>query len=397
MSVELSFNIADLMSIKLLVKLVDDDCAPTEYAFDDQDIITIGRDSSADLTLFDEDMMVSREHARLEMMGGRVYLVDLGSRNFSSIGGERLTPGQQYPINDGDVFHIANYEVQYTIDSEAPDVDFGVTRFDVGFKNPFHEHVSTFVQAIEAMQKEYDQLPDVRKEVALEEAFSEALTRLEDNPAFQHILKNSATPSSSSVALPPAPPPANIPVQGGSSRYSKFFSNDPTRLDKFMDILMDYVSKQVKVPWQFKYEFIGHTFIPTADSQAVYESDAAGLTNYLFDGSCDGDELDRRFELVRDALNEGLVHQMAILDGYRAAVNAGTKMMIEELDPSGVQEGLESNNPIKKHLAFLSQSEAFVVMKEKHAELAAEDISVIERRTYRPAFIKSYLERTASG
>ena len=37
---------------------------------------------------------------------------------------------------------------------------------------------------------------------------------------------------------------------------------------------MEYVSKQVKVPWQFRYEFIGHTFIPTEDSKAVYESDS---------------------------------------------------------------------------------------------------------------------------
>jgi len=71
--------------------------------------------------------------------------------------------------------------------------------------------------------------------------------------------------------------------------------------------------------------------------------------------------------------------------------------MIDELDQKKIQEELESDNAIKKHLTFLSQAQGFAIMVEKHEELASEDISVLERRTYRPAFIKSYLERTTSG
>ena len=424
------------MAIKLLVRLVDETRAPTEYAFDDKSVIIIGRDSAADLTLYDEDMMVSREHARLELMGDTYYLTDLGSRNFSFIKGDRLNPGQGYPLNADDIFHIANYEVQLKIEA-APAIDFGVTRFDAGFTNPFLDHVKMLEHALEAIQIEHEKLPDVRKEAALSEALSDAAERFKDNPVFQYLSGGShgisggagAAPSlmqppsgvSPPVAQPPAatpapavsqPPPAPAPVVSppppasppldisldeGSSKYLRFFANDPTRLDLFMNVLMDYVSKQVKVPWQFKYEFIGHTFMPTADSKAIYESDAEGLADFLFDESCDKEKLDHRFDLIRDALSEGLLHQMAILDGYRAAVDAGTKLMIGELDPAKVLAGLDTGNALKKRLVFLSQSEAFEIMLQKHSELAAEDVSVIERRTYRPAFIKSYLERTASG
>jgi len=290
------------MAIKLLVRFVDEDRTPTEHAFDDQAVITIGRDSAADLTLFDDEMMVSRLHARLEMLDGTYHLSDLGSRNFSSIKGERLTPGQVYPINDGDTFHIANYEVQFKHE-KAPAVDFGETRFDVGFVNPFFAHVTPFVHAMEAMQIEYDKLPAVRKDAAMAEAFTEVMANVKDNPVFQYIsgganasgapdLPSSVPPQDivtptppSQVAPPPPPPPPpprpqappvplDIPLHEGSSRFLKFFANDQSRLDKFLDVLMDYVSKQVKVPWQFKYEFIGHTFIPTEDSKAVYESDS---------------------------------------------------------------------------------------------------------------------------
>jgi hypothetical protein len=84
---------------------------------------------------------------------------------------------------------------------------------------------------------------------------------------------------------------------------------------------------------------------------------------------------------------------MALLDGYREAVSAGTKLMIEQLDPEIVKQRLLEENVVFKYLPFLAAFKAWAIMLEKHAELEQEDVSVLERRTYRPAFIKSYLER----
>ncbi|GMQ83230.1 MAG: hypothetical protein BMS9Abin05_2720 [Rhodothermia bacterium] len=414
------------MSIKLLVRRVDEEQQPTEHAFEEQELITIGRDSSADLTLFDDDMMVSRLHARLELDSDVYNLSDLGSRNFTMLGDERLVPGKQYPLTDGDTFHVANYEVQF-LRTETEVKDFGETRFD-WVANPFLTHVQGLLHALIAIQAEYDKLPDVRKNAALSEALVDVLPQLEESSVFTQIAKEAGVrdkalqedssereyetpeqppvepPLESPMATPPASEPLAVPVDIGPESIRKrsverlnVRVRDGSRIDRFLDTVIDYISRQVKVPWQFKLEFIGHTFIPTKDSKGIYESDTRGLADFLFSDRCSEEEFVRRLSLLEGALDETLAHQMAILDGYREATSDGTKLMIEHMDPRKVQESIMEENIIYKYLPFLTLYRAWSVLLDKHAELAREDISVLERRTYRPAFIRSYLERMSAS
>lgn len=49
---------------------------------------------------------VSRRHARLVAQGGQLYVEDLNSTNFTFLNQQKLTPGQLYPINNGDELRL---------------------------------------------------------------------------------------------------------------------------------------------------------------------------------------------------------------------------------------------------------------------------------------------------
>jgi pSer/pThr/pTyr-binding forkhead associated (FHA) protein len=56
-----------------------------------------------DLAGLDTEAKISRKHARITVRNGSYYIEDLGSTNGTYINrGERLIPGDQVPLNDGD-------------------------------------------------------------------------------------------------------------------------------------------------------------------------------------------------------------------------------------------------------------------------------------------------------
>jgi pSer/pThr/pTyr-binding forkhead associated (FHA) protein len=56
---------------------------------------------------------VSRSHARMTIQGGQVYVEDLKTANFTNLRGQRLTPGQKYPLNNGDELILGRLRLIY--------------------------------------------------------------------------------------------------------------------------------------------------------------------------------------------------------------------------------------------------------------------------------------------
>jgi len=78
-----------------------------------KDQFIIGRGSKvADLTIKDEN--ISRKHAALILHNGAFYIKDLGSTNGVEYQGKRIDSKK---INEGDVFHLCNYEIHFTYES----------------------------------------------------------------------------------------------------------------------------------------------------------------------------------------------------------------------------------------------------------------------------------------
>jgi len=92
----------------------------TTYPLTPAQPVTIGRDASCDLTI--EDVMISRQHARIRFQGQHYFVEDLGSSNGTFINGNRLGPNP-VPLSNGDQIQLGSaavlvFEVQ--VSPEAP-------------------------------------------------------------------------------------------------------------------------------------------------------------------------------------------------------------------------------------------------------------------------------------
>jgi FHA domain len=91
----------------------------TVYALD-SDQISIGRDSSNDISVNDAE--VSRRHARLTFQGGKYVLEDMGSTNGTFVNGQRLTGPRV--LKSGEVISLGE---QIVFVYEAVNSDPGAT------------------------------------------------------------------------------------------------------------------------------------------------------------------------------------------------------------------------------------------------------------------------------
>jgi len=81
----------------------------------------IGRVQENDLQL--PERMVSRHHARLQLEGGSISLIDLGSSNGTTVGEVRLPPNEPYAISFGETFRIGSYSLRLEPISAQAGVD----------------------------------------------------------------------------------------------------------------------------------------------------------------------------------------------------------------------------------------------------------------------------------
>ena len=92
----------------------------TTYPLTPAQPVTIGRDASCDLTI--EDVMISRQHARIRFQGQHYFVEDLGSSNGTFINGNRLGPNP-VPLSNGDQIQLGSAAVlvfEAQVSPEAP-------------------------------------------------------------------------------------------------------------------------------------------------------------------------------------------------------------------------------------------------------------------------------------
>lgn len=68
----------------------------------------IGRDPAAVDYIINDNTAVGRQHADILIHDGACYVVDLNSTNHTYLNGEPLTPGTEYPLQDGDEILLGN-------------------------------------------------------------------------------------------------------------------------------------------------------------------------------------------------------------------------------------------------------------------------------------------------
>ena len=109
----------------------------------------------------------------------------------------------------------------------------------------------------------------------------------------------------------------------------------------------------------------------------------------------------KRLGLLKEETSKLLSHQIGLLEGYQSSVTDGSKALLETLDPENVEKEIENKSKqsgldIGKILPFAQKSKVLDAIKENY-HMYVSDPYHIEKKFFRPSFMKGYQKRILSG
>lgn len=300
-------------------------------------LVVIGRDASADLTLEDPARVVSKRHAEVRHTGEGLLLKDLGSKNGTLFNGRRLGAGEAVSLRASDAFEVGDFQI--------------------------------CVERVEPIEEAPEPEPGSETRAA------------HDRPA-NHIISPSREEPASGVEPPAQPDPVPEP-RAPAPRAPEA---------ALVTALVDALARLAALPWHFRHEFIGQTIAPPEAMAVFAEGSPAALRRYLLGAGTDPEERAKRLEALAAAAEAGVLHQVAMLDGYKASIEGGGRHVLEALDPDAALETARQGG-FWRRLPLLREAAALKHLRQAYRDLDQEDMAVAERSRFRPAFIKAYLAR----
>lgn len=420
----------------------------------EQDSIVIGRAGTCDLPLDDPDRVVSKQHAEIRAEGDALRVFDMGSKNHTFVEGARVgTTGTL--LADGAKLQLGPFEITVEIDRDrlvADDLDRTV--FGAAFANPFAEQAEAVASALGDLRQAFRGLDYGHRAEALHDALREALGPGGDASALTDLIAPGATaradaPSEPQTATPlasavpaqhqAAPPPSDAPAGdplaeadlddlfgpplgtdgkpvgtddgpssdvGSDDPFGPPETTDPIPVtppavpssepaipvaagpDELHRALAAVVARLISIPGQFRHEFLGQTVIHAPETAFLFDADVDALLRHL---TPDDPSLRAERLAILDRAAEGVLqHHQSLLEGYRAAAREGAEVLVNGLDPNQLASQAEGGGLLG------SKDKALVDLIRQRCEMMrGEDFAAAERRVYRPAFSRAYLDAMA--
>ncbi|MEO0558141.1 MAG: FHA domain-containing protein [Bacteroidota bacterium] len=443
------------MRVKLTVVHTERGGEARTYVLE-KDQIVMGRAGTCDLPLEDPDRVVSKRHAEIRTEGDVLRLFDMGSKNHTFVNGTRVGSAGVV-VNDGDQFQMGPFEVTLHIERDvmvADDLDRTV--FGAAFANPFAESAEAVAAAVGELRRAFNTLDYGHRADALRDALQAAMGPTSDARMLADLISPPAPeanapsipgpPASAPTAAPdpisvPSPPPTvetPVPPEPPSeASLDELFGppvdelaedpaasgfdvppDDPFAIpsdlappavapfeppdavppapasssggtDSLHHALASVVARLISIPGKFRHEFLGHTVIHAPETAFLFDADVNALLQHLTpdDPALQTD----RLQLLRDASEAVLHHHQSLLEGYRAAAREGAAVLVDGLDPDKIGDQAKGGGILQggKEKAILD------LVRERCDMMRGEDFAAAERRVYRPAFSKAYLDSLA--
>jgi hypothetical protein len=375
------------MPFKLKITKETDPSWGQEYSFD-KDTVRIGRDPANELQLGGGEGGVGRLHAHIKEYDGTFKIIDNNSLNFTYLNNEKLKGGIEHDIKDGDEIRICDFIIHFSI--EVPDEeDLDATVFRKDFINPFIKDVEALAQAADAICTKYEKEEFGRKREVLIDALHKEFGEQKSEEA-REILAHILSPQTKTTELPPDMPEKEVPIQ---HRYDQ--------IQELMDTLMELLVKFIQARRLFRLEFMGETMIKLKKTFSLSDCTLDELKDYILNPDIPTEETQKRIQKIKAITDELLIHQLSMLEGYKSSASEGTQKILEKMGPDFLKEELAAQKAAKGNLSvlykifpFLASFKLSQLYTDAHRELTQEDQGIIEKKYYRPSYIKSYNKRT---
>jgi predicted component of type VI protein secretion system len=352
-----------------------DEASESTYRFEETPI-AIGRREENHLTLEDPKRIVSGRHAIIRQLEERYCLVDRESKNFTYVDDRRLPAGEPYELEAGDVFRVGDFRITFRGEDENRSVESGKEGGDVETETSSGP-CAALTDALDTLAAAHRQLGADRREQAWRAAVGDTA-----DPSTVRGLLREGVAALDGPAEAAQDPEASVPaptIGGGTGG----------RVQPVIDGLAEAVAMMVRIPWRFRHEFIGQTMRRDPETAFLYRGEH--LREALHEAAPTESARRRRLSAVKEAAEALVRHQVAMLEGYRAAVETGTDHLLSELDPDTHRREAAEDHPLYDYLPVLPEGPILDRIRDAWGEIRRADAATLERRVFRPAFTKAYL------
>lgn len=389
------------MPIKLQVAKHGDDAEPADYLFE-QEEIRIGRGSDNDLTL--PDQKVSSDHALIQNENGQYLLTDQGSKNHTYVDSQRVGEGEPYVLQSGDVFRVGDFMIEFVPLFMPSSEQTAYAESDAEDENPFERHAAQFVNALEGLAETYTYAPREQRAAAFREALGERLNGVQGTEVLRHVLEMTGdlpaedeeeaaeaddAPSASSASAPNASEPGRTDRSGARD----------ASVDQVLDTLLESTARMISIPSHFWREFSGNTVVHPPEKATIHKSSVDDLRDHLLEPSLSKEERERRLTHLREAVNTLVAHNVAMLAGYKKSVMAGSKTLLQEVNPVDAVEAAQDaeDGVLGGFFGGSAGRNELDELEERWKELFHGEWGAMEKDLFRPTYIDTYLDRMAKA
>ena len=365
------------MAITVKIMKRTPDGRPALYATRDFDVlpVSIGRDAACSICLEDPHKHMSRFHAEIQQEDGTYWLAVVSKVNPVMAEGRRYGPGTRLSLHSGDLFELAEYEVQVMLPEPVPAMQKAAAALPPSGDALIPELASTQIHGTPPLDH---------------------AGRLFNESTFFVPQKRAAPPPASNAmsdALRLVLDGAGLPPRQLSMAESERMLRDSgailrAAVEGIMMLLLTRSAMRKEIGADER------TMVGARDNNPLKRmSDPREAMDFLLDPGERTDGLLDPVQALSDACEEMRMHELALMAGMRAAVQG----VLGRFDPQAIERAFENS---QKGFSLGSRKaklwEQFVAQQEKLSRDAQDDFSKTFGRDFSAAY-QAQLKRGQDG
>jgi len=373
--------------------------------------ILLGRGKKNDIVLPDSFKIISREHTKIVDTDGILQLVDLESANFTYLNGQRIEPNEENSLQAGDKIKIGEYELEVELVMQRDTKTFDDQKTMV-FSSPFAEEITNLTENLKILSEKYSSDDSAMKSEMLRFSFLQSLNTLENTEMIKILSEYFAEKFLDKKIKPDKlhnkKPVSSDNVSGVEEQIKPFRTKDilvesekdslssdysfSSHFSNTIDIMLDTLIKLIQGYLHYRQEFFGVTIYHTIPTGSLKE-----IKEFLFDPDISSEEQKKRISLIKEETDKLLAHQIGLLEGYRMSVTEGCQSLLQSLDPDLIEQEIESKQStgLGNFLPYSKKLKTLDAIKTTYKKYISDPYH-IEKKFFRPSFIKGYQKRIHS-